>query len=223
MAAQGIGASVPRKEDDRFLRGRGEYVGDIRLPGMRDIAFVRSPLADARIKDIRILPQFRDSVFIASDLGADTRPIRAVSGLPGFKPSDQPILAFEKVRQVGELIAMCVADNRAEAEDIAAAVEVGFEELPAVHDMLLARHPGSALVHEQRGDNIFLETCVNLNMEAAYDAPIKITREISTARQSMAPMEGRGTIAVWHKRLRRQPTAPHCAEWTFRMSQPGAG
>src|SRR5215475_2398114 len=201
MAAQGVGASVARKEDDRFLRGRGEYVGDIRLPGMRDIAFVRSPLAHARIKDIRIPPHLRDSVFIASDLAADTRPIRAVSGLQGFKRSDQPILAFEKVRQVGELIAMCVADTRAEAEDIAAAVEVDFEELPAVHDMLLARAPDSALVHEEWGDNIFLETFVDVSMEAAFDAPIKITREISTARQAMAPMEGRGTVAVWHKRM----------------------
>jgi carbon-monoxide dehydrogenase large subunit len=102
MAKQGVGASVSRKEDDRFLRGRGEYVGDIRLAGMRDVAFVRSPLAHARIKDIRIPSHLRGSVFIASDLAADTRPIRAVSGLPGFKPSDQPILAFEKVRQVGD-------------------------------------------------------------------------------------------------------------------------
>ena len=201
MAKQGVGVSVSRKEDDRFLRGRGEYVGDIRLAGMRDVAFVRSPLAHARIKDIRIPSHLRDSVFIASDLAADTRPIRAVSGLPGFKPSDQPILAFEKVRQVGELIAMCVADTRAEAEDIAAAVEVDFEELPAVHDMLLARRPDAALVHEEWGDNVFLETFVDINMEAAYDAPVKITREVSTARQSMAPMEGRGTVAVWHKRM----------------------
>src|ERR1700748_3538239 len=117
MAAQGVGASIPRKEDERFLRGRGEYVGDIRLPGMRDVAFVRSPLAHARIKGIRVPPQFRDSVFTSADLEADTMPIRAVSGLPGFKPSEQPILAHEKVRQVGELIAMCVADTRAEAED----------------------------------------------------------------------------------------------------------
>jgi carbon-monoxide dehydrogenase large subunit len=200
MTGQGIGVSLLRKEDDRLLRGRGEFVGDIRLPGMRDVAFVRSPLAHARIRDIRIPPQYRDSVFIASDLEG-VKPIRAVSGLTGFKPSDQPILAFEKVRQVGELIAMCVADTRAEAEDIAAAVEVDFEELPAVHDMLLARQPGSALLHEHWGDNIFLETFVDVNMEAAYDAPIKITREISTARQCMAPMEGRGTVAVWHNRM----------------------
>ncbi|MBN9600273.1 MAG: xanthine dehydrogenase family protein [Afipia sp.] len=200
MAGQGIGVSLLRKEDDRLLRGRGEFVGDIRLPGMRDVAFVRSPLAHARIRAIRIPPQYRDSVFVAADL-KDVKPIRAVSGLTGFKASDQPILASDKVRQVGELIAMCVADTRAEAEDIAAAVEVDFEELPAVHDMLLARQPGSALLHEHWGDNVFLETFVDVNMEAAYDAPIKISREISTARQCMAPMEGRGTVAVWHNRM----------------------
>src|ERR1700754_1751057 len=200
MTKQGVGARLLRKEDDRLMRGRGEFVADIRLAGMRDVAFVRSPLAHARIKDIRIPPQFRDSVFIASDLEG-VKPIRAVSGLPGFKVSEQPILAFEKVRQVGELIAMCVADTRAEAEDIAAAVEIEFEELPAVYDMLLAKRPDSALLHEHWGDNVFLETFVDINMEAAYDAPIKITREISTARQSMAPMEGRGTVALWHKRM----------------------
>ncbi|HVX75958.1 MAG TPA: xanthine dehydrogenase family protein molybdopterin-binding subunit [Bradyrhizobium sp.] len=201
MTAQGIGASIRRKEDDRYLRGRGEFVADIRIPGMRDVAFVRSPLAHARIREIRIPPQYRDSVFTAADLAPSVRPIRAVSGLQGFKPSDQPILAFEKVRQVGELIAICVADSRAEAEDIAAAVEVDFEELPAVYDMRLARKPGSALVHEEWGDNVFLETFVDINMEAAYDAPIRITKEISTSRQCMAPMEGRGTVALWHKRM----------------------
>jgi carbon-monoxide dehydrogenase large subunit len=200
MAGQGIGASLLRKEDDRYLRGRGEFVADIRLVGLRDVAFVRSPVAHARIRGIKIPPQYKDAVFTAADLEG-VKPIRAVSGLPGFKASDQPILAFEKVRQVGELIAMCVADTRAEAEDIAASVEIDFEELPAVHDMLQARQPDSALLHEHWGDNVFLETFVDINMEAAFDAPIKITREISTARQSMAPMEGRGTVAVWHNRM----------------------
>src|SRR5690606_30605632 len=95
----------------------------------------------------------------------------------------------------------CVADTRAEAEDIAAAVEVDLDELPAVHDMLAARRPDSALLHEHWGDNVFLETFVDVNMEAAYDAPIKITREITTARQCMAPIEGRGTVAYWDKRM----------------------
>ncbi|MDW9852008.1 molybdopterin-dependent oxidoreductase [Sinorhizobium meliloti] len=200
VKAQGVGASVLRKEDDRLLRGRGQFVADIRLAGMKDVAFVRAPLAHAKLIGVHVPDQIRERVVIAADL-AGVKPIRAVSGLAGFKPSDQPVLAFEKVRQVGELLAMCVADTRAEAEDVAAMVELDLEELPAVHDMLEARKPGSALLHENWGDNVFLETFVDINFEAALDAPIKITRQISTARQSMAPMEGRGTVAYWDNRM----------------------
>src|SRR5271169_2176614 len=198
--AQGVGASVLRKEDDRFLRGRGQFVGDIRLPNMQDVAFVRSPLAHARLAAIHIPPAYRDRVFIAEDLKG-VRPIRAVSGLKGFKPSDQPVLGTGKVRHVGELLAMCVAPTRAEAEDIAAQVQVDFEELPAVHDMLAARRPDSVLLHEEWGDNVFLETFVDIGIERAFDAPVKITREIATARQCMAPIEGRGVVASYDHRL----------------------
>jgi len=199
-SSRGVGARLPRKEDDRFLRGRGQYVADIRLPGLKDVAFVRSPMAHARIRAIHIPAEYRDAVFTADDL-AGIKPIRAVSGLPGFKISEQPALATGKVRHVGELVAMCVARNRAEAEDIAAAVELELEPLPAVYDMRLAREPGSALVHEQWGDNVFLETNFEVDIAAALDAPIKVTREISTARQCMAPLEGRGVIATFDHRL----------------------
>ncbi|MBN9042253.1 MAG: carbon monoxide dehydrogenase [Rhizobiales bacterium 62-47] len=199
MTEQGVGASLLRREDDRFLRGRGQYVADVRLPGIKDVAFVRSPLAHARVGEIRIPEAFSGRVFTAADI-KDVKPIVAVSGLPGFKKSEQPVLAYEKVRQVGELLAFCVGDTRAQAEDAAAAVEVDLEELPAVHDMLAAKLPGAPLVHEHWGDNVFLESMVDINMEAAYDAPIKVTREISTARQCMAPMEGRATVAYWDHR-----------------------
>src|SRR5580704_1237081 len=100
MNDQGVGASVKRKEDDRFLRGRGQYVGDIRLTGMKDVAFVRSPLAHAKIAGIAIPESNRQSVFTAADL-VGVKPIVAISGLPGFKASEQPPLARDKVRQVG--------------------------------------------------------------------------------------------------------------------------
>src|SRR5580693_469681 len=200
MNDQGVGASVKRKEDDRFLRGRCLYVGDIRLAGMKDVAFVRSPLAHAKLRAVHIPDEHRGKAFAAADL-VGVKPIVAVSGLPGFKASEQPVLASQKVRQVGELIAMCVGRTRAEAEDIAASVEVDLEELPAVHDMLMARLPKAPLLHEHWGDNTFLETFVDINIEAALDAPIKVTREISTARQCMAPIEGRGTVAFWDSRM----------------------
>ena len=137
MTKQGVGASLPRREDDRFLRGRGQYVADIRLPGLKDVAFVRSPLAHARVGEIRVPEPYRGKVFTAADIRDSVKPIVAVSALPGFKRSEQPVLAFEKVRQVGEMLAMCVGDTRAQAEDIAAAVEVDLDELPAVLEALL--------------------------------------------------------------------------------------
>src|SRR5262245_52450541 len=124
------------------MRGRGQYVGDIRLPGMLDAAFLRSSLAHARIKTIKIPAAARDRVFIAEDLRG-VMPIRADTALPGFKSSVQSILAVDKVRYVGELIAMCMAPTRAEAEDLASEVEVDFEPLPAVQDMLAGRQPGA--------------------------------------------------------------------------------
>lgn len=197
---QGVGARLLRKEDDRLMRGRGEFVADIRLAGLQDVAFVRSPLAHARIKSISVPDKYREFVFMADDL-VDVKPIRAVSGLPGFKISEQPVLATGKVRHVGELVAMCVAPTRAEAEDIAAAVVLDLEELPAVHDMLQAREPGTTLVHEHWGDNVFLESTFEVDIASAFDAPIKVSREISTARQCMSPLEGRGVVAGFDRRL----------------------
>ena len=197
---QGVGARVPRKEDDRLMRGRGQFVADIRLAGLQDVAFVRSPVAHARIKAVHVPERYRAAVFTATDL-AGIKPIVAVSGLPGFKVSEQPVLATDKVRHVGELVAMCLAPSRAEAEDIAASVTLEFDELPAVHDMLKAREKSSVLVHEHWGDNVFLETNFEVDITSALDAPIKVTREISTARQCMAPLEGRGVVATFDRRL----------------------
>jgi carbon-monoxide dehydrogenase large subunit len=193
----GVGASLPRKEDKRFLRGQGEYVANIRIAGMLDVAFVRSPMAHARIRGIRKLP----GVFTSEDLRG-VQPIRAYATLKGFKPSDQPILASGKVRQVGELVAMCVAPTRAEAEDLADQVELDLEELPAVVDMLEARTNPPALVHEEWGDNVFLESFVDDDLDSVIkNAAVSVRRSIRTARQHMSPMEGRGVVCEWNKRL----------------------
>jgi carbon-monoxide dehydrogenase large subunit len=197
VTAKGVGARLPRKEDRRFLLGQGEYVGNIRLPGMMEVAFVRSPMAHARITAIR-KPA---GVFTAADLKG-VKPIRAVSSLKGFKPSEQPVLADEKVRQVGELVAMCVASTRAQAEDLADQVEIDFEELPAVVDMIEARTRPPALVHEHWGDNVFLESLADDDLSAVQKrAAVKLRRQIRTARQHMSPMEGRGVVCEWNRRL----------------------
>jgi carbon-monoxide dehydrogenase large subunit len=164
---------------------------------MFDVAFVRSPMAHARIKGIKKLP----GVFTAEDLKG-VEPIRAHTTLEGFKPSDQPILATGKVRQVGELVAMCVAPTRAEAEDLADQVELDLEELPAVVDMLEARTRPPAFVHDEWGDNIFLESLVDDDLsEVKRNAAVTVKRSIRTARQHMSPMEGRGVVCEWNRRL----------------------
>ena len=195
MAKYGIGASVLRKEDDRFLHGRGQYVADLRLAGTREVAFVRSPVAHARLRAIHIPEDVRDVVFNAKDL-VGVKPIISSPPLKGFKRSAQPILATDKVRYVGELVAMCLAATRAEAEDIAASVDLDFEELPAVTDMLAALEPGAPLVHEEWGDNVFIAFSEDGPVdEIAKTAAIKVTREIRTSRHCMFPMEGRGVVA----------------------------
>ena len=202
MAKYGIGASVLRKEDDRFLRGRGQYVGDFRLAGMCDVAFVRSPVAHARLKQVHIPERFRRAVFTAADL-TDVKPIISAPPLKGFKRSSEPILAAGKLRYVGEIVAMCVAPTRAEAEDIAGEVRLEFDELPAVTDMLAACRVGSALVHEEWGDNLFVVFSQDGPIEeVAKSAAIRVSKQIRTARHCMFPIEGRGVIAYRDARLR---------------------
>src|SRR5437773_5250517 len=96
---------------------------------------------------------------------------------------------------------MCVAPTRAEAEDIAASVTLDLDGLPAVYDMRRARDAETALVHEHWGDNVFLESAFEVDIALALDAPIRVTREISTARQCMSPLEGRGVVTTFDHRL----------------------
>jgi aerobic carbon-monoxide dehydrogenase large subunit len=202
MAKHGIGASVTRKEDDRFLRGRGQYVGDFQLAGMHDVAFVRSPVAHALLNRVNIPEQYRSSVFTARDL-AGVKPIVSAPPLKGFKRSAEPILAGDKLRFVGEIVALCVARTRAEAEDIASTVSLAYDELPPVTDMLNACGADSPCVHEEWGDNIFVEFAEGGSIEEiAKTAQIQVTRRIRTARHCMFPIEGRGVIAFQDARLR---------------------
>ena len=197
----GVGASLRRKEDARFLHGLGRFVGDITRPGMLEVAFLRSPVAHARLRGVRKPAGAEKSVFTLADLPG-IRTIRANSALPGFRVSEQPALAMDKLRHVGEAIAACVANTRAGAEDLAAACELDYEALPAVHDMLAAPLPGQPLIHEQWSMNAFLETRRDDDVSGLDAiAAAKVTRTLRTARQCMAPIEGRGVLAEWDPRL----------------------
>ena len=200
-SARGIGASLPRKEDHRLLHGRGEFVADIAMPGTMDVAFVRSPLAHARIRGATRPPDSEEQVYTAVDL-AQVRPIVARSGLPGFKASEQPVLAAGRVRYAGEPIAACVGETRAAAEDLASRVALDLEELPAVADMLGARDPNAPLLRPSWGDNVILESVVDADLsDIERKAAVSVTRTFRTARQCMSPIEGRGVLAYWDRRL----------------------
>ena len=200
-SGKGIGASLLRKEDWRHLRGRGQFVSDIRLPDIHHVVFLRSPHANARIRGVDVPPEARGRVFTAADLPR-LKPIRIVTQATGARSPDWPPLATDKARYVGEAIAACVGTTRAEAEDLAAMVTVDFEPLAAVVDAPRQMR-GSALVHEQWGDNIFLDRDLSGgDIEAAAKAAdVVITREYRMNRQSGSPMEGRAVLAYRDHRL----------------------
>ncbi len=196
----GIGARLLRKEDARHLHGRATFVSDIALPGLMEVAFVRSPLAHARIKGIGVPPALRESVYTAAEL-TGVKPMQANNSIPGFKSSDYPILATGKVRFAGEPVALCLGASRAVAEDRCQALALELEELPPVVDALAARKPGAALVHEAWGDNLFLVTSTDTRFdELARQADVVVKRQYKLARQCMAPMEGKGALAYWDDR-----------------------
>jgi aerobic carbon-monoxide dehydrogenase large subunit len=202
QTGSGIGAAVLRREDDRHLRGRGEFVSDIRLPGTQQVVFLRSPHAHARIRSIAVPPEARGNVFTAADLPR-MQPIRVVSRAAGAKSPAWPPLATDKVRYVGEAIAACVAPTRNAAEDIANAVTVDFEPLAAVVDAPAELRGGGALVHESWGDNLYVERVVEgSDIEvAARAAEIVVTRQYRMNRQSGSPLEGRAVLACRDHRL----------------------
>jgi carbon-monoxide dehydrogenase large subunit len=192
----GVGASLLRKEDARHLNGRGQFVGDVKLPGTQDVAFVRSPHAHARITGITLPPDAAGRVFTAREL-PKVKAMRAVPQVPGFKGSDYPPLATDKVRFVGEVVAACIAPTRAEAEDLAAEVDVAYALLPAIIDASAVPRGSPALLHEHWNDNVFIErTLQGGDIEAAArEAAVVIRRDYRMHRQSGVPLEGRGVLA----------------------------
>jgi carbon-monoxide dehydrogenase large subunit len=194
---EGVGARVPRKEDARHLHGKGNFVADMAMPGLREVAFLRSPLAHARIAAVHVDDSVAGCVVLRGHM-ADARDIVADSTLPTYQSSAQPPLASGKVRFVGEPVAMTFAPTRAEAEDYAELVDVDYEDLPVYADVFSAQAAAGDLVHEHWKDNVF----VTLNADREFDtyaaqAEVVVRREMHLARQCMVPMEGKAVLAYW--------------------------
>ena len=201
-ASFGVGASLRRKEDARHLRGRGQFVADVKFAGTQDVAFVRSPHAHARITGLTLPPNAAGRIFTARELPRLTD-MRAVPQVSGFKVSGYPPLATQKVRYVGECIAACIAPTRAEAEDLAASVSVDYEVLPAIVDAAEALTKTASLLHEGWSNNLFIERVFqdgNID-EAARAAEVVVQRTYRMNRHVAVPLEGRAVLAHCDHRL----------------------
>ncbi|MCF8170849.1 MAG: xanthine dehydrogenase family protein molybdopterin-binding subunit [Candidatus Methylopumilus sp.] len=194
---QGIGARVLRKEDDRHLHGKANFVADMVMPGLSEVAFMRSPLAHARLTAIEIAPAGQHAVFTRAHL-SDVLDIAADSSLPTYQLSAHPPLARDKVRFVGEPVVMGFAPTRAEAEDLLETVQVQYQELPAYSEVLSAMQATDNLVHEQWKDNAFVTLSVDKNFDVlAAQAEVVVHRKMSLSRQCMVPLEGKAVLAYW--------------------------
>ena len=196
-SGQGIGARVLRKEDARHLHGRGNFIANMSMPGLSEVAFLRSPLAHARITGTRVADEAAGHVYFRSSM-PDAQDIVADSTLPSYQVSGQPPLAHGKVRFVGEPVAMAVARTRAEAEDLAEMIEVDYDELPVYVDAETAMAATDNLMHDGWKDNVFVTLSVDKRFdELSAKADKVVRRSVSLARQCMLPMEGMAVMAYW--------------------------
>jgi aerobic carbon-monoxide dehydrogenase large subunit len=201
MAARYVSQSIKRTEDPPLLMGRAQFIGDLRLPGLLAVKFLRSPHAHARLLEIDVraalaLPGV-EAVITGRDLASTTRPIRAVMSGAGYKSSGWPPLAQGKVRFAGEPVAAVVATDQYRAEDALEAIDVTYEVLPAVVSAEGAMAPGAPVLHEEMGDNVIFHTRFEKGDVAAAlaSADIRIAETFRHARCSSSPMEGRGVMA----------------------------
>lgn len=198
---KGIGGSILRIEDERLLSGRSSFIADISRPGMWEVAFLRSPVAHANLTRIEKPAGAEKRVFLLADLG-DILPIRADSQAKNFRRSDYPAIASDKVRFVGEPIAICLGRTRAEAEDLAQQVIVEYEELPAISDLSQSRDPAFPAIHAGWDENVFLETHLDVGDIAAAreQATVTLTRQYRMNRQAIVSLEGRGVVTYLDER-----------------------
>ena len=193
-----IGTSIKRLEDPRLLRGRGRYVDDVVRPGMLYAVIVRSTHAHARVRRVDLARALAHRGVVgaatAADLG-DTLRIPLRSGIrPSLSPFLQPPLARERVRYVGEPLAVVIARDRATAEDARELLAVEYDDLPAVTGV---DAPASALFDE--GDvAASWTTVVGDDVDAALRESAHVIRErFSTGRVTGVPLETRGLLAEW--------------------------
>ncbi len=218
-AIRHMGRSIPMREAEPLLRGKGTYVSDLRLPGMLHAAVLRSPHAHARIQAIDVSAALAMPGVVRVLTGEDIRD--AIEPFPSsfeFHPAPwleaiKPVLkgprarvlALGKVRYVGEPVAMVVAEDRYLAEDALDGIAVDYEALPPVVDPEAALEPDAVRIHEDAGDNVVFHFSIAKGNpdRALADAPRRIEERLHHRRHGGIPMEGRGVVAMAEVKPRR--------------------
>lgn len=198
-----LGSPLRRKEDHRFITGRGRYVEDLRFPAMLHAAFVRSPHAHARVRGIdataaRAMAGVA-AVYTARDLPECAQPVPpSIASPAGFRSTAQPVFADPLVRYVGEVVAAVVAADPYAAADGAAAVVVDYEPLPAAGTMSRALAAGAPRVFDTWPDNVAGLSTARVGDPAAgfAGADVVIEAKLGLARVHGVPIETRGIVAT---------------------------
>ena len=206
-----LGERVLRNEDARLLTGRALFVDDVQLPGMLHVAFVRSNHAHGRLRGVDVSAARRRpgvaAVYTAADLGDYWRPgpllvpPPPIEGLV-FHPCTQVPLVKDKVRHVGEPIAMVVAESRYAAEDALEDVLVDIEPIDAVVDLEAAIDPAAPLIHEHLTSNVAAHVVQRKGdyQRARAQADVVIRRRFLYDRGAAAAIENRVVVASWDAR-----------------------
>jgi len=198
-----IGSRMLRKEDAPLITGQGRYVDNLVLPGMLFVSIVRSPMAHARITGVDVSAALQLPGVVAAYSGADLASEWA-AGLPCAWPvaPDTRIpnhwpVAQDKARLVGDAVAVVVADSRAHAVDGAEAVDVDYEQLPAVGSIEQALAEGAPVIHEEFGDNICFKDLkiASGDVDKVFaEAPVTVKQRYYHPRLIPNAIEPRGVL-----------------------------
>jgi carbon-monoxide dehydrogenase large subunit len=207
VAERYTGARVRRSEDPRILTGSGQYVDDIRLPGMVHAAFLRSSFAHARVTRIDVDEARRAPGVLAVYTGEDMAELlkdgsgpQGFMGMGGGGGPKFSLLATDKVRVVGDPVALVVAESRALAEDACELIEVDYDELPAVATAKHALEPESHPIFEDLGTNVLVAPKVTTfgDVEEAFARADRVIHaSLHQHRHQNVPMECRGSVSVF--------------------------
>ncbi|MCB8839638.1 xanthine dehydrogenase family protein molybdopterin-binding subunit [Aurantimonas sp. VKM B-3413] len=221
MGVEGIGAKVLRKEDRRFITGRGRYVDDMSVPGMKYAAFVRSPHAHAKITGIDTTTAEGMPGVIAVLNGTQLQgdgignlicgwAVSSKDGTP-MRMGAYPALASDTVRYVGQPLAVVVAETKSQARDAAEAVEVSYEELPAVIHATDALKEGAPQLHPEAPGNLIFDWEIGdkAATDEAFAKAAHVTKiHIHNNRLVPNPMEPRAALGHY------DPAEDHYTCWT---------